>query len=113
MKRLAAIVVASGVACGAWGQGTRVWTNPAVPARDALDRLNLQIGWGAAVPVAGKKDGIATVQHFGGQVVVQTFSGTVEALDAANGAVLWITRIGEPYLPAYPLAASDTAFLIA
>ena len=64
MKRLAAVMVAGGLAVAtASGQYARVWTRPVPPATEVLDRLNLRLGWRTGVPIDGYRDGIATVQH--------------------------------------------------
>ncbi len=75
----------------------RHFTNPAPPSRQALDRLNLKLGWRVYLPVAGKRDGIFSIQIADRQIFVQTVSGLIIALDAETGLVGWKTQVGEPY----------------
>jgi outer membrane protein assembly factor BamB len=81
-----------------------IWSSPAVPPREALDRLNLKLAWSSFVSTEGMRDGIASVQLSGGLLLVQTRSGLVTALGAENGHTLWRTRIGRPYRRPLPLA---------
>lgn len=108
------MLVMSGLACAAAvaQPPSRLWTRPATPSREALDRLNLQLGWRVAVPVFGTKDGILAIQTFGNQVIVQTRSGAIVALDAATGATQWMARLGDPYPFVQPVGDSDNYFLV-
>ena len=45
MKRLCVAVTGFLAVASAWGQGTRVWTAPTIPATEVLDRFNLRLGW--------------------------------------------------------------------
>jgi outer membrane protein assembly factor BamB len=114
MKRVAALIMAAGVACaGAVAQPpSRVFTQPVVPTPEVLDRLNLRLGWRVTVPMFGQRDGIASIQAFGGQVVVQSRSGAVVSLDAATGAVQWMARVSDPYPTAQPVGDSESQFLL-
>src|SRR5580704_10710181 len=97
MKRLAWALAGGLIVATAWAQNPRVWTNPVAPAPEVLDRLNLRLGWRTGLPVEGYRDGIATVQNLGDVIIVQTFRGTVEAIDPVTGAALWRTTVGQPY----------------
>ena len=84
MKTVTTLVLAGGlIAATAVAQPPplRVLTRPVVPAREALDRLNLQLGWRASIPMLGVRDGLLAVQTFGMQVVAQTRSGAVVGID--------------------------------
>ena len=63
MKTVAGIVLAGGLitATAAAQPPSRVLTHPVVPARAALDRLNLQLGWRALLwrCILESYDGIA------------------------------------------------------
>src|SRR5712672_475995 len=114
MKRLAAVVVAgSMVVTSGWAQYARVWTNPAVPATDVLDRLNLRLGWRAGLPFDGYRDGIATVQNLGDLIIVQSRRGAVAALDPVTGAARWRTAVGLPYPVTHAVGYSDAVILVA
>jgi len=82
---------------------SRQFTNPTVPSRRALDRVNLNVAWSAHLPVQGRRDGIFSVQLVGKQILVQTVSGVITALDADTGVTEWRTRVGLPYRVSRPL----------
>jgi outer membrane protein assembly factor BamB len=75
----------------------RQYTQPAVPSREVLDRLNLKLGWRAYVPMDGRRDGIFTVQLAGDDLLVLTRSGLVVCLDTETGRARWRSRFGHPY----------------
>lgn len=114
MKRVAALILSGGLlaATAVAEPPPRVLTRPVVPTREALDRLNLQLGWRAALPMLGVRDGLLAVQTFGAQVVAQTRSGAVVGVDGTNGAIQWIARVSEAYPIAKPAGESETLFLI-
>jgi outer membrane protein assembly factor BamB len=114
MKRLAAVMVAGGLAVAtASAQYARVWTQPIPPAPEVLDRLNLRLGWRTLIPVEGYRDGIATVQHLGDTVVVQTRRGSLTALDPQTGAAKWQKSVGLAYPVTHKVGASDALILLA
>ncbi len=77
---------------------TRVWSQPTPPSREALDRLNLQQDWAVYVPMDGRRDGFASIQVAGNQLLVQTRSGMISILEADNGGrAKWRARIGRLY----------------
>ncbi len=77
---------------------TRIWSQPAPPSREALDRLNLQQEWAVYVPMDGRRDGFASIQVIGNQLIVQTRSGLVSILDSDNGGrAKWRARTGRVY----------------
>jgi outer membrane protein assembly factor BamB len=63
----------------------------------------LKVAWGSFLPVAGRPDGIFSVQiperlqPTGGILLAQTRGAVVMAIDSASGAILWQTRVGTPY----------------
>lgn len=105
MKKLLAMMVALPLAVTAAPaqEGVRVFTRPAVPPREALDRLQLKLGWRAYVPTGGTRDGIFSLQLASREVFVQTYSGMVIALDRETGQTLWRASGGYPYDTAQPL----------
>ena len=78
-------VISAGLVNGALLAQPRIWTQPAQPNRELLDRLNLNQSWTVKVPMDGRHDGIATIQSLGGQVIVQSFHGRILCLDGASG----------------------------
>jgi outer membrane protein assembly factor BamB len=114
MKTVAALALAGGlVTSAALAQpATRVLTRPVVPAREALDRLNMQLAWRASIPMLGVRDGLLSVQTFGSQVVAQTRSGAVVGIDGTTGAIQWIARVSDAYPIAKPAGESETLFLV-
>ena len=81
----AAAVLMLAVAAVASNDPERLWSQPAVPSRNALDRLNLDLAWAVYVPMDGKRDGFASIQLDGNQLIAQTRSGMITVLDAENG----------------------------
>lgn len=89
-----------------------VFTQPQVPSREALDRLNLKVGYRIALPTNGKRDGIFSFQMAGKQLLVQTRSGNVAAYDRDSGQLLWRTHIGLPYQASQPLGYNSWTVLV-
>jgi outer membrane protein assembly factor BamB len=93
-----------------WSQ---LYTRPAVPSGEALDRLNLVKSWHTYVPTAGKRDGLLSVQVFDDQVLVQTRSGGVTAIRMEDGTIEWNVPVGIPYRVAVFLGRNkDSVFAI-
>ena len=91
---------------------TRIWSQPSPPSREALDRLNLQEDWAVYVPMDGRRDGFASIQVVGNQLVIQTRSGMITLLDSANGGrAKWRTRTGRLYQGALPPAINAKSIL--
>src|SRR5579872_1912018 len=99
MKKLAVMVLTFALtATTATAQERRhLHSNPTIPPKAVLDRLHLVKAWHAYVPMGGRKDGIATVQLDGKDILIQTHSGQVTLLDAETGVPRWRTRVGRPY----------------
>jgi outer membrane protein assembly factor BamB len=72
-------------------------TQAAVPPREALDRLNLQVAWSTNVPTEGKRDGIFSVQVFDDVILAQTRSGLLTAVRLDDGSIQWSVPVGVPY----------------
>jgi outer membrane protein assembly factor BamB len=115
MKRLAALAVAfvlMEVTLSAQPP-SRVYSRPTVPTTDALNRLNLKLGWKAALPMDGQKDGILSTQVVGENVYVQLKSGAVIALNGETGQKLWHARYAAPYKNGFPLGFNyNTVFQV-
>jgi len=100
MRRLwtVALLVLSALAALATAQDrTELFSNPALPTREALDRLNLTQAWFTSFPMDGRRDGFLSTVIDGGQMLVQTRSGVVGAVDLETGRILWRTLPGRPY----------------
>jgi outer membrane protein assembly factor BamB len=80
-----------------------VWSSPSAPPREALDRLNLTLAWRAVVQTETRRDAVVSVQLVGRQLLVQTRSGLVTALDAETGHTQWRSRVGRAYQRPLPL----------
>jgi outer membrane protein assembly factor BamB len=113
MKRLAAVVAVALTVASATAQYTRVWTQPAPPPTEALDRLNLRLGWQTVVPAMGYRDGIGTIQNLGDIIIVQTLRGAIIAIDPATGAARWQAKVGLPYPVIHRVGFNDSVILIA
>jgi outer membrane protein assembly factor BamB len=87
----------------------RMYSDPALPAREALDRLNLELVWRISLPMEGRRDSIVSIQHTGRQILAQTRGGVVSLFDAETARLVWRVRIGEPFRTAYPPAFNSTA----
>lgn len=91
----------------AWAQASfRVYTEPPVPRRETLAKLDLVLGWRTYLPMDGRHDGMYTVQVThpdGKQILVQARSGAIFALDAESGAIQWRARLPTMYANALPL----------
>jgi outer membrane protein assembly factor BamB len=87
----------------------RLYSDPAIPPREALDRLNLEIAWRVELPMQSRRDGVVSIQHTGRQIVAQTRGGIVALFDAETGRPVWRVRIGEPYLGAFPPAFNSSS----
>src|SRR5262245_52552458 len=113
-KQLGGVVAILLTAAAAQAQFTQVFTRPAIPPREALDRLNLKLAWRAYVPTAGTRDGIYSFQMAGKHVLVQTRSGLIVALDRDTGATLWRNRVGvRPYDSLRPLGWNAKSVFVA
>ena len=98
------------IAARASDDPARVWSQPAAPSREALDRLNLELAWAVVVPMDGKRDGFFSIQADGNQLIVQTRSGMITVLDVEDGGrALWRARPGRPYEAALPPAFNSRA----
>lgn len=91
----------------AWAQANfRIYTQPPVPQREALAKLDLVLGWRTYLPMDGRHDGMYTVQVThpdGRQILVQARSGAIFALDAETGAIQWRARLPTMYANSLPL----------
>ncbi len=90
----------------------QLYTNPSTPPREALDRLNLTLGWRAYVPVQGRRDGILTAQLVDGELYVQTRMGMVIKLDAETGREQWRNVAGTAFKPTHELGFNKTAVFV-
>src|SRR5262249_22165885 len=119
-KLLLAMTVLLGSMAWAYGQAPyKIYTSPKLPARDALERMNLTLAWNARVSVEGQRDGIVSVQLIPGltgtpnQLIVQTFKGAIFLYDADNGDLVWKrTTVGVPYWDVQPAAFNSQSIFV-
>jgi outer membrane protein assembly factor BamB len=126
MKRLAYSLALVVLAVGTARSQERVsiYSNPSVPSREVLDRLNLDLSWTAHIPMENRRDGLFSVQmietdlvrinrkndvELVPQIAVQTRSGLVALLNRKTGEVMWQTRVGRPNPALQPLAFDSRA----
>jgi outer membrane protein assembly factor BamB len=97
-------------------QGTRLFTRPPLPPENMLERLDLTLAWHTRVTMEGPRDGIRSLQLAPGkkglQFIVQTRRGSVAALDAETGDLLWQTEVGVPYWVGQPVAFNSHAIFV-
>lgn len=106
------MVLAFGMGSGAANAQMRIWTQPDKPSQVFLDRLNLARSWAVHIPMDGRRDGIASVQSIGGQVILQTAFGRIACIDGPTGAVRWITAVGVPYQVTFDVAYNDELIIV-
>src|SRR5260370_42434225 len=82
----------------------RFYSDPAIPPREALERLNLEVAWRVDLPMESRRDSIVSVQHTGRQILAQTRAGVVALFEAETGRPVGRARIGEPDHIAVPPA---------
>ncbi len=91
----------------------RVYTRAQAPSDAALNRLGLKKAWQVHVPMEGKRDGIAFAEAVDNNVVIQTTSGMMIALDGETGKKRWEVRLGEPYRSArQEVATNERIFFV-
>jgi outer membrane protein assembly factor BamB len=95
IRAFAALFLAAATASGQ--DLSRVFTHPSVPADEALQRLNLKLGWRTYIPMDGRRDSLFSVQNAGDILLLQTRSGLVCAVEAETGRLRWQSRVGRPY----------------
>lgn len=88
---------------------SELFTRPALPAPEALDRLNLRLAWRVYVPTEGRRDGLFSVQVMPDAVFIQTRSGQVVALDPADGSIRWRVNLASAYRLTLPLGFNSNA----
>jgi outer membrane protein assembly factor BamB len=96
----------------------KLYTQATVPSREVLDKLSMTLAWRAKLPTGGARDGFTSVQVAPGvgggpdTVFVQTYSGTVYALNAENGDLLWQTPVGLPYQVSQPVGFNSQSVFV-
>ncbi|HEY1860427.1 MAG TPA: PQQ-binding-like beta-propeller repeat protein [Gemmataceae bacterium] len=91
---------------------SQTYTRAEPPSREALDRLNLKLGWSVYLPLEGRRDGIYSVQPLDRDLFVQTRSGLVVVVDAATGKIKWSSRVGNAYRPSQPVGYNRMALFV-
>ena len=113
MKKIVIIVAVLALTATGLSQqgGLRIQTRPALPSRDLLERLTMKMLWSNKVPVDGTRDGFFSLQLFPGKsftlLVAQTYKGSVIALNAETGDILWRTSAGLHYRSMMPVGANE------
>ncbi len=113
MKHLIVGLAFFGAAAAALSQPgpVRIYTEPKLPAREILERLDLKMAWHTRVKVDSTRDGFYSLQLIRGKtftlLVAQTAKGAVVAINADTGDTLWRTQAGLPYSPLLPVAFND------
>jgi len=82
---------------GPAGSAPPVLTKAPLPNRETLARLGLKLHWQTYLPLGGVRDSIEHLQVVGEQLIAQTSSGSVTALDAETGRRQWSAQVSEPY----------------
>lgn len=106
---LVTLVLTVSTASAQRGSFNQIKTHPILPPQDALDRLHLKLAWRLNVPMDGSRDGIYSVQVLANQVLVQTRSGTLLAVNPEDGTTQWRTRVGDAYKVANMLAYNSAS----
>jgi outer membrane protein assembly factor BamB len=112
MKSLLSVLALVLTAAAATAQDTSLFTRPLVPPREALDRLNLQLGWRTYVPVDSRRDGIFSVQLTDREMFVQTRSGLLVSLDPETGETRWRTLPGLAYRHKVPVGYNSVLVFV-
>jgi outer membrane protein assembly factor BamB len=115
MKRyagaLSAVLVAAAVVAGQESLA-RLYTHPLTPPDEALERLHLKLAWRTFIPTDGRRDGLLSVQILSDQILVQTRSGMLVALNPSDGSAQWRAAIGLPYRALAPAAINDRSLFV-
>jgi outer membrane protein assembly factor BamB len=117
MRTLLALALLMLTAAATLGQGDiRIHTNPKMPPKDVLESLSLKKGWHAKLPMDGLRDGFYSLQLIPGPqftlLLVQTYQGSVIAINADNGDILWQTPVGLPYQLMQPAGYNNIAIFV-
>jgi outer membrane protein assembly factor BamB len=118
MKKLLIVMALAAIVAPLSAQPpSRLYSEPDVPPREALERLRLKAAWTAVVPTDKRRDGLFSVQLMprdrGLDLLVQTRSGGIMCYDADTGLLRWSTRVGVPYRVAQPLGYNrESVFVV-
>jgi hypothetical protein len=105
---LAALLTVGAAALPAYGQLSTVYTAAVPPLDAALEPLRLKTEWTMNLPIEGRSDTISHVQVVdGGQIFVQTRSGTLLSVDAQTGQRQWSIRFPGRSSTSYPVAVNS------
>jgi outer membrane protein assembly factor BamB len=112
--RLLALTFTLSMASALSAQGpARIYTRPAVPPREALERLNLKMAWRVYLPVVGYRDGIHDLVILENQVLVLMRHGVTVSLDPITGAIQWRRLVGRSFSVTRPLEVdSDFVYVV-
>jgi outer membrane protein assembly factor BamB len=112
-KPLIAALTFLAVAAALEAQGPeQLYTRPAVPPREVLDRLHMKLAWKLFVPMDGRRDGLFSVQVLEKDLFVQTRSSLVACIDAETGVTRWEQIVGRPYGSKQQLAFNESSVIV-
>ena len=104
---LLALLTAGAIALPAFGQSSSVYTAAVPPSNAELEPLRLKTEWTTNLPIEGRSDRISHVQVAdGGQIFVQTRSGTLLSIDAQTGQRQWSIRFPGRSATSYPVTVN-------
>src|SRR5207248_5853131 len=93
-----------------------LYSAPALPSADVLDRLNLKLVFSARAPIENRRDGLVSVQlapiRIDGKsrmrLLVQTRAGVVLEMDGETGQIYWRARVGNAWSATQALGFNAT-----
>src|SRR6186997_1556579 len=105
---LTALLITGAVALPAFGQTSSVYTAAVPPSNSELEPLRLKTEWTTNLPIEGRSDTISHVQVVdGGQIFVQTRSGTLISIDAQTGQRQWSIRFPGRSATSFPVTVNS------
>jgi outer membrane protein assembly factor BamB len=90
----------------------QLFTRPALPTREVLDRLHMKMAWRLYVPMDGRRDGLFSVQVVDKELFIQTRSGLVACIEAETGVTRWQELVGTPYNTKQQLAFNASSVFV-
>ena len=99
-------------ASSAAAQESKLYSNPTLPSREVLDRLNMRMAWRANVPMDGRRDGFVSIVSHAGQIIASTRNGVVAAYDSETGREMWKILVGKPEDATYPPTFNSKSVLV-
>ena len=107
------LLIVADLATGPTARSQGPLPNHIIPSRAALNRLGLERGWSAQVPMAGGREQVIAVSQAEDLVFAQTNAGTFCAFDAETGRLRWVARLGVGSPDAKPATVNSFAVFVA